>query len=455
MTLLDDHIQTVRTCLPQKVTGRVAHLRGLTIAAEDLPVPVGATCVIRTRCGEQARVEVIGFASGMALLMPLDEALGVSPGDPVTCVRAQQSVPVGSALMGRIINAMGEPIDEGPPPAAEAFYPLHRPAPPAMQRRRILEPISTGIRSIDGMITVGDGQRLGIFAGTGVGKSVLLGMVARYTSADVTVVALVGERGREVLDFIEKDLGPEGRKRCVLVVSTSDESPAMRVRAGFTATAVAEFFRDRGQRVLLMMDSVTRVAMAQRQIGLAAGEPPATKGYTPSVFAVLPKLLERSGRLGTGSITGFYSVLVEGDDLTDPICDAVRGIVDGHMVLSRALSNRGHWPAVSVLDSLSRLMIDLVDESHYGASQEVRRLLAVWQDIEDLVNIGAYAAGTNPEYDLAIAARQWISEFLRQKIAEPSGLDDARKRLAELAQRIETAKAKAAAAKGGGPRPNA
>jgi flagellum-specific ATP synthase len=440
MSLLADYIDTVQGCLPQEVRGRVAQMRGLTIAAEDLPVPIGATCLIHSRAGKSIRVESIGFVGSLTLLMPLDEAMGVASGDPVTCIRAQQSIAVGESMMGRIVNAMGEPIDNGAPIIPEAFYPLHRLAPPAMQRKRISEVISTGIRSIDGMITVGSGQRLGIFAGTGVGKSVMLGMVARYTSADVTVVALVGERGREVQDFIEKDLGPEGLKRCALVVSTSDESPAMRVRAGFAATAIAEFFRDRGLNVLLMMDSVTRVAMAQRQIGLAAGEPPATKGYTPSVFAVLPKMLERSGRVRNGSITGFYSVLVEGDDLMDPICDTVRGIVDGHMVLSRALANRGHWPAVSVLESLSRLMIDLADEKHYAGAQEVRRLMAIWQDIEDLVNIGAYAAGTNPEYDLAIAAKPWIAEFLQQRIGEASSLEDARKRLYDLIDRINKAR---------------
>jgi flagellum-specific ATP synthase len=440
MTLLCDYLETVRECVPQKVTGRVAQMRGLAVAAEDLPVPVGATCVIAARSGKAVRVEVIGFVNGLALLMPLDEATGVAPGDPVTCVRAHQSIPVGESMIGRIVSATAEPIDRGPPITAEAFYPLQRPAPLALQRKRIDEVISTGIRSVDGMITVGSGQRLGVFSGTGVGKSVLLGMVARYTSADVTVVCLVGERGREVQDFIEKDLGPDGLKRCVLVVSTSDESPAMRVRAALAATAIAEFFRDRGLNVLLMMDSVTRVAMAQRQIGLAAGEPPATKGYTPSVFALLAKLLERSGRTAGGSITGFYSVLVEGDDLAEPISDAVRGIVDGHLVLSRALANRGHWPAVSVLESLSRLMIDLVDPKHQDAAQEVRRLMAIWQDIEDLVNIGAYAAGTNAEYDLAIAAGPWIAGFLQQKITEASSLEDARKRLFDLVERIEKAR---------------
>lgn len=437
MTILADYVQTVRNSLSQKVTGRVSQMRGMTIAAEALPVPMGACCSITSRTGSTIRAEVIGFANSLTLLMPLDEAVGISPGDPVACLRSHQSVPVSETMMGRIVTAMAEPMDMGPAITPEAFYPLHRAAPPAMQRKRITDSISTGIRSIDGMMTVGGGQRLGIFAGTGVGKSVMLGMIARYTSADVTVVGLVGERGREVQDFIEKDLGPEGLKRCVLVVSTSDESPAMRVRAGFTATAIAEFFRDRGRNVLLMMDSVTRVAMAQRQIGLAAGEPPATKGYTPSSFAILPRLLERSGRLAHGSITGFYSVLVEGDDLMDPVCDTVRGVVDGHLVLSRPLANRGHWPAVSVLDSLSRLMIDLVDDKHYAASQEVRRLMAVWQDIEDLVNIGAYATGTNSDYDLAIAAKPWIAEFLQQKIVESSSRQDASKRLFELVDRIE------------------
>jgi len=446
VTLLGDYIETVRGSLPQRIVGRVSQVRGLTIVAEDLPVPVGATCAIEPRYGAGVRAEVIGFSGSETLLMPLDEPTGVASGDAVTCLRSQQCVPVGESLIGRVVNALCEPIDRSEPITAEAFYPLHRPAPPAMQRRRITEPIGTGIRSFDGLVTVGAGQRLGIFAGTGVGKSVLLGMIARYTSADVTVVSLVGERGREVQDFLEKDLGPEGLRRCVLVVSTSDESPAMRVRAAFAATAVAEYFRDRGMDVLLLMDSVTRVAMAQRQIGLAAGEPPTTKGYTPSVFALLPKLIERSGRTQQGSVTGFYAVLVEADDITDPIGDAVRGIVDGHVWLSRALANRGHWPAVSVLESLSRLMIDLVDDRQYDAAQEVRRLLAIWQDIEDLVNIGAYAAGTNAEYDLAIQAKSWIEEYLRQRIDEPSGLDDARDRLFALMERIDKAKKQLAGA---------
>jgi len=314
----------------------------------------------------------------------------------------------------------------------EQHYPLIRGAPPAMHRRVIDEPLGTGIRSIDALLTVGRGQRLGIFAGTGVGKSILMGMIARYTSADVTVVALVGERGREVGDFLRKDLGDEGLKRSVVVVSTSDESPVLRVRATFLATAVAEYFRDQGNDVLLLVDSLTRLAMAQRQISLAAGEPPATKGYTPSVFAMLPQLLERSGRTEQGSITGFYTVLVEGDDINEPISDAVRGTLDGHVWLSRSLANRGHYPAVSVLESISRVMIDVVDSEHLAAARRVGRILASWGDIEDLVNIGAYAAGSNADYDLALQGKPLIDAFLRQQIEERVDFADSRKELLSL-----------------------
>jgi len=295
-----------------------------------------------------------------------------------------------------------------------------------MQRERISEPIGTGIRAIDSMLTIGRGQRMGIFSGPGVGKSVLLGMVGRYTSADVTVIALVGERGREVRDFIEKDLGEEGMKKAVLVVATGDEPPLVRVQAGAVATAVAESFRDRGCDVLLLMDSLTRLAMAQRQIGLVAGEPPATKGYTPSVFNLLPELLERSGRTARGSITGFYTVLVEGDDMSDPISDAVRSITDGHVWLSRALANRGQYPAIDVLESVSRVMIDVTDAAHRDAARDVQRVLAVHRDIEDLVNIGAYARGTNGECDQAVDMLPAVREFLRQDIDEGCGYAQAK-----------------------------
>jgi FliI/YscN family ATPase len=318
-----------------------------------------------------------------------------------------------------------------------SYYPVYRPAPKALLRPRISEPIATGIRSMDAMMTTGRGQRMGLFAGTGVGKSVLIGMIARHTDADVAVVALVGERGREVNDFIEKDLGPEGRKKAVLVVSTSDESPVLRVRAGFVATAVAEYFRDRGRNVLLLMDSVTRLAMAQRQIGLAAGEPPATKGYTPSVFALFPQLLERAGRTDRGSVTGFYSVLVEGDDINDPIGDSVRGVLDGHVWLSRRLASQSHYPAVSVTDSISRVMPDVVDELHMHAARTVRRVLATWNEIEDLVNIGAYASGSNPQFDAVIQTRPAVMSSLQQTIAEQVTFAQTREQLLAVAQLIE------------------
>jgi len=320
----------------------------------------------------------------------------------------------------------------------EDHYPIYCDPPAAMERVEIAQPLPTGIRAIDAFHTVGRGQRMGIFAGTGVGKSVLMGMITRYTEADVTVVALIGERGREVGDFIRKDLGEEGLARCVLVVSTSDESPVMRIRAAFLATAVAEYFRDLGKDVLLLMDSTTRVAMAQRQIGLSAGEPPTTKGYPPSVFALIPRLLERSGQTARGSITGMYTVLVEGDDMHEPISDAVRGTLDGHIWLARDLANRGQYPAVSVLDSISRVMPDVVGDDHQSAVAEVRKVLAVWHDIEDLVNVGAYAAGTNVECDLAVRAKPAIDAFLSQAIRENAAWADTQRGIMELGSMIGT-----------------
>jgi len=426
-------IETVEQGISELLVGRVAGTTGLTLEVCDFPAPVGALCLIRSRSGRKTPAQVVGFRSSHTLLMPLAETVGVARGDEVTCESSRQSVGVGRDLLGRILNGLGEPIDGKGPFHVEQYYPLIRPGPSAMQRRRIDRPLVTGIRAIDAMATVGLGQRLGIFAGTGVGKSVLMGMISRYTSADVVVVALVGERGREVGDFLTKDLGPEGLRRAVVVVSTSDESPVLRVRACFLAAAVAEYFRDRGTDVLLLMDSLTRLAMAQRQIGLTAGEPPATKGYPPSVFAMLPQLLERSGRTPTGSITGFYTVLVEGDDITEPVADATRGVLDGHVWLSRGLANRAHYPAISVLESISRVMVDVVDREHLAAAQIVKRVLATWQDIEDLVNIGAYAAGTNPQFDLAVFGKPLIDEFLQQRIEERVTMDQVRSGLLQLA----------------------
>jgi flagellum-specific ATP synthase len=429
-------IETVQQGISELLVGQVSGTTGLTIEVTGFPAPVGAMCSIRSRTGKCIPAQVVGFRTSATLLMPLQETVGVSRGDEVTCDSSLQTVPVGHSLLGRVINGLGVPIDGGGPFHVEQYAPLIRTGPLATTRRRIDEPIGTGIRAIDAMLTAGLGQRLGIFAGTGVGKSVLMGMITRYTSADVVVVGLVGERGREVGDFLAKDLGPQGLKRSVVVVSTSDESPVLRVRACFLATAVAEYFRDQGKNVLLLMDSLTRMAMAQRQIGLAAGEPPATKGYPPSVFAMLPQLLERSGRTEQGSITGFYTVLVEGDDITEPIADATRGILDGHIWLSRALANRAHYPAISVLDSISRVMPDVVTRDHIAAAQAVKRTLATWQDIEDLVNIGAYAAGTNPQFDLAVFGKPLIDEFLRQRVEEGVSFDQARTALITLARTL-------------------
>lgn len=439
MTLLAEQLETVRKADACALSGRVQSLAGMTVQAVGLPAPVGALCRIETGPGRSIPAEVIGFRGEVTLLMPLVEAQGLTRGQRICHVTSMQKVPVGPMLLGRVVTAMGEAADGGPALAADTYYPLHRTAPDAVKRPRIDRPLSVGIRSINALLTPGRGQRLGVFAGTGVGKSVLLGMMARRTSADVTVIALAGERGREVQDFIQKDLGADGLARSVLVVSTSDQSPPLRLRACFTATAIAEYFRDQGADVLLLADSITRAAMAARQIGLAAGEPPATKGYPPGVFAMLPRLLERSGRTERGSITALYTVLVEGDDLNDPVSDAVRGILDGHVVLSRRLANRGLYPAVSVLESISRVMPDIVDGDQLRAVQMVKRLMAVWEEIEDLVNIGAYAPGSNAEYDLAIRMRPAIEDFLRQSVDEGFDIDASRAALMALMEEMNKA----------------
>ena len=337
-----------------------------------------------------------------------------------------------------MVDAQGAPLDGRSGLRLNIRYPLYADAPPAMQRRPIDQPLGLGIRSIDALLTAGRGQRLGIFSGTGVGKSVLLGMICRHTQADVNVVALVGERGREVREFVDKELGPEGLARSVVVVCTSDMAPALRVRACFHATAIAEFFRDQGLDVLFLMDSLTRMAMAQRQIGLAAGEPPTAKGYPPSVYALLPRLLERAGRTRRGSITGIYTVLVEGDDIDEPLADAVRGILDGHIWLSRRLANRGHYPAVDVLNSISRVADDVTDAAQRKAAAAVRRVLAVWNDIEDLVSIGAYVPGANLDYDVAVSTRAALNAFLQQDRTTGCAYAEACAALRQLGQLIET-----------------
>lgn len=431
-----DFAEQIDRVVPTALEGSVVHLSGMTVGVADFPAPVGAVVEIDRETGRPARAEVIGFREALTLVYPHENLQGVRRGNRVRLVRTLRWVSVGEELLGRVVDAQGMAIDGGPQPVLHQRAELNRRPPPAMQRPRITQPIATGIRAIDGLITCGKGQRMGIFAGSGVGKSVTLGMMARYTSADVNVIALIGERGREVNEFLQRDLGPEGLARSVVVVATSDEPAMRRVQAAQTATAIAEYFRDCGRDVLLLMDSLTRFAMAQREIGLAAGEPPTTRGYPPSVFAMLPQLVERAGRSSDGSITAFYSVLVEGDDPQEPICDTVRSLLDGHTWLSRKLASRGHWPAVDVLESISRLMLDVTNETHREAAQSVRDLLAAYREHEDLISIGAYRRGANPRVDAAIDLQVEFEAFLRQRINEPSSLDDTERRLIDLREKI-------------------
>ncbi len=425
--------------MPLELTGMVTGMAGLTIEVSDFPAPVGAACLICTKTAGRIDAEVIGFRGEIAILMPLGEMAGIAGGDRVICMSSRRTIPLGDNLLGRVIDTSGMPLDGKGPLLCQVNANVEANPLRPLERTRISRPVSTGIKAIDGLMTCGGGQRMGIFAGPGVGKSVLMGMIAKYTSADVNVIALIGERGREVREFIERDLGPEGLARSVVVVSTSDEPAPVRVRCGFAACTIAEYFRDQGKDVLMLMDSSTRIAMAQRQIGLAMGEPPATKGYTPSVFSVLPRLLERCGRGPSGSITGFYTVLVEGDDLSDPIADAMRSILDGHLWLSRDLANRGHYPAIDILESISRVMSDIVDDDHKAAARLVTRLVALYKDIEDLVNIGAYAPGTNPEFDMAVAMRDDINIFLQQDVNKKMSYDQTVADLTQLIARIEIA----------------
>lgn len=431
--------------MPTGLTGSVIRTQGLTAAVAGFPAPVGAVAQIERQAAPPIEAEVIGFREGATLIYPLGEMSGVRHGSPVRMTSTTRTLRVGPELLGRVIDVRGKFLDGGSAPLLSERTRLDRTAPPAIERPRIDRPLSTGVRVLDSLLTCGMGQRIGVFAGSGVGKSVLLGMMARYTSADVNVIALIGERGREVNEFLERDLGPQGRRRSVVVVATSDEPALVRVQAAMAATAVAEYFRDRGKNVLLMMDSLTRFALAQREIGLSAGEPPTTRGYPPSVFAMLPKLVERAGRSAQGSITALYSVLVEGDDTNEPVSDCVRGLLDGHVILSRKLASQGHYPAIDVLGSLSRLFTDIVPAEQRAAAQTVRELLAVYRDHEDLISIGAYRAGTNPLVDLAIAMRDEINRFLRQGVEEPSSVDAGRADLLKLIQKCAAAKKPAAA----------
>ncbi len=419
------------------IVGGVAQTVGMTISAVGFPAPVGAIAEIQRESGTPLLAEVIGFRNEMTLLYPLSDLTGIRHGNRVRLRQTSRWLRVGPALLGRVLAASGRTVDGKPPPALAERLPLDRQPPHACRRPRIDRPLGTGIRAIDGLLTCGRGQRMGIFAGSGVGKSVLLGMMARYTSADVNVIALIGERGREVNEFLERDLGPQGLAKSVVVVATSDEPALVRVQAAATAATIAEYFRDSGKDVLLLMDSVTRYAMAQREIGLAAGEPPATRGYPPSVFAMLPKLVERAGRSPAGSITAFFTVLVEGDDPNEPIADTVRGLLDGHTWLSRSLASRGHYPAIDVLTSLSRLMSDLADEEHRRAATLVRSLLAAYRDHEDLISIGAYRRGGNKLVDAAIEMQDDFNGFLRQRVDQPASIEEAKKGLVGLFKKAQ------------------
>lgn len=408
-----------------KYFGRVSKVVGLTIESDGPEVDIGKLCKLHASKGKKTiQTEVVGFRDSKVLLMPLGDMAGVSPGSLVVASDAVLRAGVGKDMTGRVLDGLGYPIDGKGPFKPEKYYPVDNEPPHPLNRKRITDPLPLGIKAIDGLLTVGKGQRLGIFAGSGVGKSTLLGMIARNTRADVNVIALIGERGREVREFIEKDLGEEGLSRSVVVVATSDQPALLRLKGAFIATAIAEYFRDLGKDVLLMMDSLTRFAMAQREVGLAAGEPPVSRGYTPSVFGIMPRLLERAGNSEKGSITGLYTVLVDGDDFTEPVTDTARSVLDGHIVLSRSLANRNQYPAIDVLASVSRVMPDIITDQHKEAAAEVKKALAVYRDAEDLINIGAYVSGSNEKIDYAISLIDKINRFIRQLVEERYDFDD-------------------------------
>lgn len=428
--VLEKYTNSLDRTVPIKTIGRVSDVVGISIESVGPFASVGDVCFIHPKgVQEPIRAEVVGFKNKKTLIMPLGELQGIAPGVKVVNTGRKLEVPVGPELLGRILSGTGDPIDGKEALVTNQVVPVDAAPPNAYKRKRITQPITTGIRAIDAALTVGMGQRIGIFAGSGVGKSTLLGMVARNTSADINVIALIGERGREVRDFIERDLGEEGLARSVVVVVTSNEPPMLRIRGAYVATAIAEYFRDQGLNVMFMMDSVTRFAMAQREVGLAVGEPPATKGYPPSVFANLPRLLERTGTSDVGSITAFYTVLVEGDDVNEPISDSVRGILDGHIVLSRALAVKNHYPSIDILGSVSRLMTEVADARHKESAAKLREVLATYLEAEDLININAYVRGANPKIDYALTKIERIEQLTRQGIFEKAPFEETVKRL--------------------------
>lgn len=421
---------------PVAVSGRVVQAVGIVIEGYGPVTTVGELCEIsREDGGEAIAAEVVGFRGDRILLMPLGDMRGIGPGSLITMTGRVASIPVGPGLLGRILDGLGRPLDEKGAVLATERYPLHAAPPNPLRRARIRTPLDLGIRAINGFLTCGQGQKMGIFSGAGVGKSVLLGMISRYTKADVNVIAMIGERGREVKEFLERDLGDAALQQSVVVVATSDQAPLVRLRAALVATAIAEYFRDAGKQVLLLMDSLTRLAYSQREVGLAIGEPPTTKGYTPSVFAMLPKLLERVGTgPGAGTITGLYTVLVDGDDLSDPIADAARSILDGHIVLSRTLAAQNHFPAIDLLQSTSRVMRDIVGREHSEAARTVLELIARYRQSEDLILLGAYKQGMNKTLDRAVQAQEAINAYVRQDIDQPATLASSVQGLGALAK---------------------
>jgi flagellum-specific ATP synthase len=415
--------------------GKVTQVVGLVIESAGPAVSIGRLCHIENANGRtRIQAEVVGFRDDRILLMPLGPITDITPGAIVTSTSDQLRIPVGTELIGRVLGGLGEPIDGKGPILTSGTRPVHAEPIPALKRKRITQPVRTGIKAIDLTTAVGKGQRLGIFSGSGVGKSVMLGMIARGSSADVNVVALVGERGREVREFLETDLGPEGMKRTVVVAVTSDQPALIRIKGALVATTIAEYFRDQGKDVMLLMDSLTRIAMAQREIGIAVGEPPTTKGYTPSVFALLPRLVERAGMTEQGSITGMYTVLVEGDDFNEPVSDAVRSLLDGHVTLSRKLASRNQYPAVDILESISRLMKEVASEEEIKLAEQVRELVAVYREAEDLINIGAYVKGSNAKIDRAIEKIDRINQFFRQRIDELADYEESFQKLKAIIQ---------------------
>ncbi|WP_048602497.1 flagellar protein export ATPase FliI [Rubeoparvulum massiliense] len=430
---IDPYLNILKRLDPIKKNGKVSQVIGLTIESHGPDAQIGELChIYPNQDGDPVLCEVVGFKADSVLLMPLGPLEHISPGCDVIATGETLQVKVGDELLGQVLDGLGRPLNGSPLSPTMEVYPAYQLPPNPLLRPRIEAPLSVGVKAIDTLLTIGCGQRVGIFAGSGVGKSTLLGMIARNTEADINVIALIGERGREVREFIERDLGEEGLRRSVVVVATSDQPALIRIKGAFVATAIAEYFRDQGKNVMLMMDSVTRFAMAQREVGLAIGEPPATKGYTPSVFALLPRLMERAGTSEKGSITGFYTVLVEGDDMNEPIVDAARGILDGHIVLNRKIAQKGQYPAIDILQSVSRLMKEIVSDSQLELAQKVRTLLATYQEAEDLIQIGAYKRGSQQEIDQAIQYHEPLRSFLMQGVNVSYSLSDSFQQMAQL-----------------------